>query len=229
MGLEGNLKDFDLSDILQLIQMGKKTGALEVESGSDAGSIFFNDGAAVHAAATDIRGDEAVNRILRWRQGSFAFKPDITTDQHSIQAPLQHLVLEAARQIDEWQDIQKLLPSMDIVLAIEENPAAGTEDIKLEPAEWRILALVDGSRNISMVVKESHMGDFETCKVLYGLVSSGLLKQVAKPKPVEPAPQPKPPVQQQPAAVAPKPKPEPVKPPEPEKKGMLGGLFGKKK
>jgi hypothetical protein len=228
MGLEGNLKDFDLSDILQLIQMGKKTGALEVESGNDVGNIFFNEGAAVHAIATDIKGDEAVNRILRWRQGSFAFKPDVTTDQHSIQAPLQHLVLEAARQIDEWQDIQKLLPSMDIVLAIEENPAAGTEDIKLEPAEWRVLALVDGLRNINQVVKESHMGDFETCKVLYGLVSSGLLKQVAKPKPVEPPPPPKP-VQTQPAVPKVAPKPEPPKPPEPEKKGMLGGLFGKKK
>jgi len=228
MGLEGNLKDFDLSDILQLIQMGKKTGSLEVESGNDSGRIFFNEGTAIHATATDIKGDEAVNRILRWRQGSFAFKPDVTTDQHSIQAPLQHLVLEAARQIDEWQDIQKLLPSMDLILAIEENPAAGTEDIKLQPAEWRILALVDGLRTINQVVKESHMGDFETCKVLYGLVSSGLLKQVAKPKPVETPPPPKP-VQSQPAAPKPQPKPEPAKPPEPEKKGMLGGLFGKKK
>lgn len=223
MGLEGNLKDFDLSDILQLIQMGKKTGALEVHADSDLGNIYFSEGAAVHAAATDIQGDEAVNRILRWRQGSFAFRPDMTTDQHSIQAPLQHLVLEAARQIDEWQDIQKLLPSLDIVLAIEEKPAAGTEDIKLQPAEWRVLALVDGMRNISQVVKESHMGDFETCKVLYGLVSSGLLKQVAKLKPVEPPPPPKP---ASPIPAAPKPQP---KPPEPEKKGMLGGLFGKKK
>jgi len=226
MGLEGNLQDFDLSDILQLIQMGKKTGALEVEAGKDAGSIFFNEGAAVHALATDIRGDEAVNRILRWRHGSFAFKPDVTTDQHSIKAPLQHLVLEAARQIDEWQDIQKLLPSLDLVLAIEENPAAGTEDIKLEPAEWRVLALVDGSRNIEQMIRESHMGDFETCKVLYGLVSSGLLKQVAKPKPVELPPPVKP---SPPVAAKPQPKPEPPKPPEPEKKGMLGGLFGKKK
>lgn len=227
MALEGNLKDFDLSDILQLIQMGKKTGALEIESGKDAGSIFFNEGAAVHAAATDIRGDEAVNRILRWRQGSFAFKADVITDQHSIKAPLQHLVLEAARQIDEWHDIQKLLPSMELVLAIEENPAAGTEDIKLEPVEWRVLTLVDGIRSISQVVKESHMGDFEICKVLYGLVSSGLLKQVAKPKPVEPPPPPE--SAQPPAAPKPLPKREPPKPPEPEKKGILGGWFGKKK
>jgi len=225
MGLDGNLKDFDLSDILQLIQMGKKTGALQVESGSNAGTMFFKEGAAVHAAASDIKGDNAVNRILRWRQGSFAFKPDVTTDQLTIQTPLQHLVLEAARQIDEWQDIQKLIPAMDIVVGIEENPAAGTEDIKLEPIEWRVLALVDGIRNVNQIVKESRMGDFECCKVLYGLLSSGLLKQIAKPKLAEPPPKEN---QSQSAGKA-QTKPEIPKPPEPSKKGMLGGLFGKKK
>ena len=44
--MEGNLKDFDLSDILQLIQMGKKTGALEVSSDSDIGNIYFKIGRA---------------------------------------------------------------------------------------------------------------------------------------------------------------------------------------
>jgi hypothetical protein len=229
MGLEGNLKDFDLSDILQLIQMGKKTGALQVEADNDIGNIFFFEGNAVHAAATEIRGDGAVNRILRWRQGSFAFLPDVTTDQHSIQLPLQHLVLEAARQIDEWQDIQRLIPTMDIVLAIEGNPTAGTEDIKLEPVEWKMLALVDGIRTVNQIARDGHLGDFETCKVLYGLQSSGLLKQVAKPKPAPP-----PPVTRKPEALVhhtsrPVVMPETPKPTEPEKKGILGGLFGRKK
>ena len=176
MGLEGNLKDFDLSDILQLIQLGKKTGALVVQAGGEEGNIFFSDGGAVHAKAGDATGDQAVNRILRWRQGSFAFRPDETTTYRTIQTPLQHLVLDAARQIDEWQDIQRLIPSMDMVLTIEAHPPAGTEDIKLQPAEWRVLSLVDGGRNIKAVVRDGHMPEFDTCKILYGLLSSGLLK-----------------------------------------------------
>ncbi|MDI6740002.1 MAG: DUF4388 domain-containing protein [Candidatus Edwardsbacteria bacterium] len=217
MGLEGNLKDFDLSDILQLIQLGKKTGALVVQAGGEEGTIFFNDGAAVHAKAGDVTGDHAVNRILRWHQGSFAFKPDEATAYRSIQLPIQHLVLDAARQIDEWQDIQRLIPSLDMVLAIEERPPAGTEDIKLQPMEWRVLSLVDGSRPIRAIVKDGHLADFDACKVLYGLLSSGLLKavQAAKPEPPPPAAAPKPAIQ----PAAPPPKPE-------EKKGWL---FGKKK
>jgi len=221
MGLEGNLKDFDLSDILQLIHMGKKTGALEVVAEAESGVIYFSNGTAVHAVVSDLSGDEAVNRILRCRAGHFAFKPDIGTSYHSIKTPLQHLVLDAARQIDEWQDIQKLIPNLDIVLAIEENPSAGTEDIKLQPSEWRVLAIVDGAKSIKGIVKDGHIGDFETCKVLYGLLSSGLLKVVPQAKP-EPAPPP--------APAAAEPPPVPAAPPkqEPDKKGMFGFL-GKKK
>ncbi len=219
MGLEGNLKDFDLSDILQLIHMGKKTGALEVVTETESGVIFFREGTAIHAVAQDLSGDEAVNRILRWRQGHFAFKPEAATDYRSIKTPLQHLVLDAARQIDEWADIQKLIPNLDLIPAIEENPSAGTEDIKLQPQEWRILAIVDGTKNIREIIREGHLGDFETCKILYGLISSGLVRIAPPPKPEAPPP---------PAPAPQKPAPPPPKP-EPEKKGLMGGLFGKKK
>ena len=224
MGLEGNLKDFDLSDILQLINMGKKTGALDVQGEADSGMIYFNEGTAIHAKVADATGDNAVNRILRWRTGAFVFRSGETTTLRTIQTPIQHLVLDAARQIDEWHDIQKVITSLDLILAIEEKPSAGTEDIKLQPVEWRALSLVDGSRSIKQIVKDGHAAEFEICKVLYGLLTAGLLKVV----PVT-APAPKPA-----AAAAPAPKPAtaavpaPPPKPEPEKKG-LGGLFGKKK
>jgi hypothetical protein len=228
MGLEGNLKDFDLADILQLISLGKKTGVLNVSTESDKGAIFFEEGTGVFASAGDILGDGAITRILRWRKGSFIFKPDETVDQQNVQAPIMHLVLEAARQIDEWDDIQKLIPSLDLVLTIEEKPPAGTEDIQLQPLEWKVLATVDGSRPITQIIKDSHLGDFETCKVLYGLLSSGLIKVLPPVKPAPPEEKPQAPL---PPVTAPPPKPVPAElpKPEPEKKGVLGGLFGKKK
>ncbi len=228
MGLEGNLKDFDLADILQLISLGKKTGVLNVSTESDKGDIFFEEGSAVFASAGDMHGDGAITRILRWRKGSFIFKPDEMVGQHNVQTPIMHLVLEAARQIDEWDDIQKLIPSLDMILTIEEKPPAGTEDIQLQPLEWKVLATVDGSRPITQIIKDSHLGDFETCKVLYGLLSSGLIKVLPAVKPVPPEEKPQPP-----APLAEIPVSKPVSPelskPEPEKKGVLGGLFGKKK
>ena len=41
--------------------------------------------------------------------------------------------------------------------------------------EWRILSLVDGTRSVNAIIKESGYGDFIVYKVLYSLVSSGLI------------------------------------------------------
>ncbi|MEW6686161.1 MAG: DUF4388 domain-containing protein [Candidatus Edwardsbacteria bacterium] len=218
MGLEGSLADFDLADILQLIHLGKKTGALHLQSGVDSGIIYFNEGMAVHAFSEHLTGDEAVNRILRWRTGQFVFKPDETTTEHTMKHPIQHLVLEAARQIDEWEDMKRLIPSMDVILTIEENPAIGTDEIQLQPLEWRILTFVDGSRSINEICKESRISEFDTCKVLYGLLSSGLIKSVGT-KAVEKS-------KTEPPKVEKKIVVEEAKK---EKGGLLGGLFGKKK
>jgi hypothetical protein len=91
-----------------------------------------------------------------------------------------------------------------------------------------VLATVDGSRPITQIIKDSHLGDFETCKVLYGLLSSGLIKVLPPVKPAPPEEKPQAPL---PPVTAPPPKPVPAElpKPEPEKKGVLGGLFGKKK
>lgn len=44
MALRGNLKDFSLPDVFQLVQLSRKTGVLRIHNGSDTGSIWFRGG-----------------------------------------------------------------------------------------------------------------------------------------------------------------------------------------
>lgn len=44
MALRGNLKDFSLPDVFQLIQLSKKTGVLRIKRADAEGSIWFRDG-----------------------------------------------------------------------------------------------------------------------------------------------------------------------------------------
>ncbi len=50
MALKGNLKDFNLADIFQLITLSKKKGALVIESSEGKGSIYFKDGGIYFAS-----------------------------------------------------------------------------------------------------------------------------------------------------------------------------------
>lgn len=202
MALQGNLDDFELTDVFQLIQLGQKDGGLRIQSDSDIGIVYFKGGMVVHAKTNDMFGEPAIDVILSWKKGRFIFNPAEETMEHTVDLPIQQVILEAARRIDEMNRIQKLIPSVDVIVKIVEVPDAGVEKINLKPEEWKVLSFVDGVRTIKEIAVKANMSDFETSRILYGLTSSGLVTITRPPER--------------------KPVPEPTK----ENKKESGGLFG---
>jgi hypothetical protein len=49
MALKGNLRDFSTTQLLNLINLARKTGCLTVRTRSDAARLFFRDGKLIHA------------------------------------------------------------------------------------------------------------------------------------------------------------------------------------
>lgn len=186
MALQGNLEDFELTDVFQLIQLGQKDGGLRIQSEDDVGIVYFKEGIVIHAKTNSIQGEAAIDTILSWRKGRFVFNPNEETLQRTVDLPIQQVILEAARRIDEMTKIQKLIPSFDVVVNIIEVPEAGVEKIHLKPGEWKILSFVDGSRIIRDIASKASVSEFETARILYGLISSGLVKIVQKTETLKP-------------------------------------------
>ncbi len=180
MALEGNLEDFELTDVFQLIQLGAKDGSLRIQTFADVGVVYFKGGMVVHAKTNTIKGEPAIDTILSWKRGRFVFNQSEESFEHTVDLPIQQVILEAARRIDELNKLQKLIPSFDVVVRIVEVPDAGVEKINLRPEEWKILAFVDGTLTISDIAKRVNISEFEASKVLYGLISTGLLRIVPK-------------------------------------------------
>ncbi len=86
------------------------------------------------------------------------------------------LIMEAARKIDEWNRIKKVIPSLDIVLEIEPNPDTDVEEINLTANEWRVLSQVDGEKSIKQIARALKIGEIETAKIVFGLLGSGLIR-----------------------------------------------------
>jgi hypothetical protein len=213
MALEGSLEDFELTDVFQLIQLGAKDGSLRIQAPTDIGVVYFKNGMVVHAKTNSFMGDQAVDSILRWRVGRFVFRPGEETAEKTVELPIQQVILDAARRIDELNKIQKVVPSFDVVVRIVEVPDMGIDRINLRPEEWKVLAFVDGSLTITQIAQRVLFSEFEVARILYGLISSGLVKIVQKQAEVKSPP---------PAADT-TPKPE-----DDDKKGGLFGIFKKK-
>jgi hypothetical protein len=72
--LEGDIAEGNLPEILQFIEIGKKTGCLLIETASPVGMIYFTQGRIVHAAAANnLQGKDAINSLLGLTQGHFRF------------------------------------------------------------------------------------------------------------------------------------------------------------
>ncbi len=175
MALEGNLEDFELTDVFQLIQLGAKDGSLRIQTANDVGVVYFKGGMVVHAKTNSLIGEQAVDSILQWRKGRFVFRPGEETLEKTVELPIQQVILDAARRIDELNKIQRLIPSFEMIPRIVEVPDVGVEKINLRPEEWKVLAFVDGHLTIKDISLRVRLSEFETGRILYGLISSGLV------------------------------------------------------
>jgi tetratricopeptide (TPR) repeat protein len=122
--------------------------------------------------------EEAVYHLFTWGQGSFHFDPDQTSDEESIYlvdiAP-ESLLMEGARRVDEWQLIEKKIPTFDVVFQVDKDPRETDEDIELTDHQEVVLPLVDGVSTVNEILAQSGLGEFDAGKALYGLVQGGYI------------------------------------------------------
>jgi hypothetical protein len=72
--LEGDIAEGNLPEIMQFIEIGKKSGCLLIETDSPLGMIYFAQGRIIHAAAANnVTGRDAINILLNLKHGKFRF------------------------------------------------------------------------------------------------------------------------------------------------------------
>lgn len=173
MAFQGSLNELPLPDIIQLVSVSGKTGMFTLSHDEEAGEIYLRDGQIVHAKAGGLEGEEAVYELAIWRQGDFVFTPGHETPATTIQKSNTNLLMEAARRIDEWQILSKKISSTRLIPVF--NDKAVNTSVSFTPQEWAIICRIDGRRSIEEIAVALAMSPFETCKHLYGLVTSGLI------------------------------------------------------
>lgn len=202
MSLQGSLKHLHLADVIQLISVSGKTGKFHLKRDHHLGEIFLKDGSIVHATLDDISGEEAVYELAIWKDGEFHFEPDIEPGVKTISKSNTNLLMEAARRQDEWRVLEKKIPSLDLIPEFVVDQGEERQ-IQLNTSEWVILSKINGKQDVRTIAKTCNLSIFDVSKLLYGLVTHGLitLKQPPPPAPAAEAAAPAAPAA--PAATAP--------------------------
>jgi twitching motility protein PilT len=100
--VEGDLRSFTIFDITQTLLAGRKTAAVQVQSGGRRGYLQFENGQIVHAVDDGMNaGETAVFAIFTWRQGTFTIDFGAPATEKNVDRPTDWLLLEVARNLDE--------------------------------------------------------------------------------------------------------------------------------
>lgn len=173
MAFQGSLKELPLPDIIQLVSVSGKTGVFELRNGGTHGEIYLRDGHIVHARVGGLEGEEAVYELAVWTDGDFVFHPGKAAPATTIKRSNTNLLMEAARRIDEWQVLAKRIPSTRLVPVFTNQ--AKKSSVSLTPSEWQLISKIDERRTIDEIAVAMSESPFDVCKLLYGLITSGLI------------------------------------------------------
>ncbi len=247
MALKGNLRDFTIAQLLNLINLARKTGTLFIEGPGEQVTVSFREGKLAYAqvanedsslvyvlyrakklSAAQQRALKAraghmsdkelglllinanylsqqdvilslqsyfvdiVNKLFTWAEGLFRFENNLLPpdDKITLRINLENIIIDGARRLKEWEQLQDEIPSLDMALKFSERPGVNIRNFNLSAKEWRVVSYINPKNTIQQIAKANRLSDMEIRRIVYGLLQAGLVEIVRPQKaPEQPAKQ----------------------------------------
>jgi hypothetical protein len=139
-------------------------------------AALSRNGAVDESTVRELAGEHLVDVVfdlLRWDNGDFEFVVDERDrDEAGVSRPVDDVVAEARRRLEEWTTVKDTLPRPDVVLQLAASPDG---DVVLDRDQWSLLLLADGRRTVAELVALSGRGEYAAVRCLAGLVGAGVL------------------------------------------------------
>lgn len=97
----GNIRGITLFGLLQLLEVERKTALVVVRASDREGRLYFDDGNLTHAHTPRLSGLDAAYEVLGWPDPTVEIFYRRRSRQRTVTVPLQHVLMEAARLLDE--------------------------------------------------------------------------------------------------------------------------------
>ena len=174
-----------LANILQILQLGYRSGTLTVEREAgntiEEGLIVFVSGRVVDAQLYPYRGSEAWRVLQTWGSCRFAFLD--AHDPGIVQPPRPSAVPSPTRPLSsgasapahtQWKTTPAPLPRR---LPAGDAAISRPESVHLQRTRRRLLLLVNGQRPVNELARLLALGPAEVQSLLDALARDGLIQR----------------------------------------------------
>ena len=99
--LEGDIRLGNLLEVMQFIEIGKKTGCLYITMSSPFGLIYFEHGRVTYAASKTALGKDAIFEILNLKEGHFHLVLDKVSQTKNVNLSTLEVLMDWTKVKDE--------------------------------------------------------------------------------------------------------------------------------
>ncbi len=132
--------------------------------------------------------EEEIYDLFGWEAASFEFNEgpppeglfaaEAAETGWGISIQITHLIMEAARRVDEWERLRKVIPSQKEIFVVDLTVRKAIErgEMETDPVERRVAMLIDGARDVEDLVADSKLFKFEVYGALSGFLQSSIIR-----------------------------------------------------
>ena len=149
MDIVGRLEIMNLPTLIQFFAQEGDRVHIQIEKDDGIGSIYLEDGQLCHAdlqiANNERRiGEEVVYELLSWHSGKFKIQKKVEIPVRSINTPLEFLLMEGLRKMDEQDAVELEEPDenvlADIFSNLSETDIEAIQNLMVQQEDTNIMA-----------------------------------------------------------------------------------------
>jgi hypothetical protein len=181
--LQGTFETLALQEVMGLLAHSRKTGTLWLEAGPATAAIYIAEGRCCAAQSGDltspvhdapslmVRLVELCFAAARTEDGAFRFGKEEPPWVCAETVDLEVALDELNRLLDEWREIQAVIPSLDCRVRLSDE--LGSDGIVIDRERWALIVAIDGRRSIRELVRKVNRPVLDLCHAIVALVDAG--------------------------------------------------------
>ena len=103
-GVSGTIDSIDLTSLLQMINLEKKSITVKIDNSDQIGFLYFEKGEIIHALYNQFEGLEAAKHLISINKGKFSFAKNGESVPKTIDVPFVALMMDSMKLIDEEEN-----------------------------------------------------------------------------------------------------------------------------
>lgn len=114
---------------------------------------------------------EIVFDTFRWEQGDFVFRGGElpTIEEITLDRGVEDLAFAGMRRVTSWSRVREGCGGLGARLVLMPQYLSVLDKMSVGPEEWELISLLKSPKSVVQVCRESVLGDFRSCQILWAL------------------------------------------------------------